>query len=105
MNAGLKKTAMRIRARAIQRCGQLLSEFEKKHGANQNIRDGAGPKVQTRRQAAVDAGLSERQAKTTLRVANVPEDEFDRQVDSENPPTITALAKKGKRKELGKISS
>lgn len=44
-------------ASAIRRCGILLREIEKAHGANQNIRDGNDPKV-TRKQAAQDAGLS-----------------------------------------------
>src|SRR5262245_18950015 len=47
-------------ARAIDRCGALLKEIEPKQGANQNIRDGADPKV-TRKQAAKDAGMSEHQ--------------------------------------------
>lgn len=34
------------------------------NGANQNIRDGEGPKVLTRTKAADNAGLSERQHKT-----------------------------------------
>jgi hypothetical protein len=44
-----------------------------------------------RTQAARDAGLSEHQQKIALRVANVPKDEFERQVESDNPPTNTAL--------------
>ena len=68
--------ADRIQARAIQRAGVILKEIEKAQGANQNIRDGAVPKV-TRTSAADDAGLSERQRKTAIRVANVPEQEFE----------------------------
>jgi hypothetical protein len=51
----------------------LLKEIEKANGANQNIGDGSDPKVLTRKDAAKDAGLSERQAKQSIRVANVPE--------------------------------
>jgi len=39
--------------------------------------------------------MSERQIKTAIRVANVPADEFERQVESSTPPTVTALAKQG----------
>jgi hypothetical protein len=91
--------SIRIQARAIRRCGELLLEFEKQHGANQNIRDGNGPKVYTRKEAAEDAGLSERQQKTAVRVASVPEEEFEAQVESDSPPTVTALAEQGTHKK------
>lgn len=48
-----------------------------------------------RTQAAQDAGLSEHQRKTALRVANVPDSEFESAVDSDNPPTVTELARMG----------
>lgn len=32
---------------------------------------------------------------TALRVATVPEDEFERQVDSDKPPAVTELARQG----------
>lgn len=39
--------------------------------------------------------MSPHQAKQALRVANVPADDFERQVESANPPTISALALQG----------
>ena len=39
--------------------------------------------------------MSERQRVTALRVAAVPESDFAAQVESDTPPTITALAKQG----------
>jgi hypothetical protein len=58
-----------------------------------DARDGADPsKPLTRTQAAEEAGLSERQRKTALRVASVPTEQCEAQVDSENPPTATQLA-------------
>lgn len=92
----LQKMAERIRARAIRRCGELLRQIEPAQGANQNIQDGADPKVLTRTEAATQAGLSERQKKTALRVATVPQADFDTAVESENPPTVTKLAELGK---------
>jgi hypothetical protein len=41
--------------------------------------------------------MSERQQVTAVRVANVPPDEFETAVESEDPPTVTALADMGKR--------
>jgi hypothetical protein len=45
---------------------------------------------------ATNVGLSEHQRKTALRVANVPGEEFERAVESDQPPTVTALAERGK---------
>lgn len=36
--------------------------------------------------------MSERQQITAVRVANVPAEDFERQVDSDVPPTISKLA-------------
>ena len=92
----LRKMADRIQARAIRRCGELLREIKDSRGANQNIREGDHPKVLTRKDAAADAGLSEHQRKTALRIANLPEKEFDAAVESDSPPTVTALAEEGR---------
>lgn len=92
----LMATATRIKARAIRRCGELLKAIEKAQGANQNIRDGSVPKA-GRAAAATRAGLSERQRKDALRVANLPAAEFESAVESEKPPTVTELSEAGKR--------
>lgn len=89
--APLHKHADRIKARAIRRCGELAKQIEPKRGANQNIREGDRPKV-GRTAAANGAGLSPHQLKQALRVANVPKADFERQVESARPPTITKLA-------------
>lgn len=93
----LRKLADRIQARAIRRCGELLKQVPTARGENlPNVeRDATVPTGIVR--TAEAAGLSERQRKTALRVASVEQDEFDRQVDSDDPPTVTALAEQGKR--------
>jgi hypothetical protein len=83
----------RIQACAIRRCGELLREIRPATGAHLK-RDGTVPLSRT--QAATDAGLSERQRKTALRVANVPDDEFEEAIESDDPPTITEVAEQGK---------
>jgi hypothetical protein len=89
--------ADRIQARAIRRCGELLKEIEPaKNQHDANARVGSVPSSRT--QAATDAGMSERQRKTALRVANVPSEEFEQAVESDNLPTVTALAERGKAK-------
>ena len=88
----MRKMADRIQARAIRRCGELLKQVD---------RGKTGPRVEgrhrpvTRTDAAESAGLSERQRKTALRVASVPAEEFEQEVEGEDPPTITALASRG----------
>ena len=90
--------AMRIRSRAVRRCGELLKEIEKGHGKNQNISRDAPTNVTTRKDAATQAGLSKDQAVQSIRVANVPEQEIEEQLESDAPPTITKLAEQGTRK-------
>lgn len=93
----LMKMATRIRDRAIRRAGELLKQIEPAHGANQNIGVGTHTIVLTREDAARDAGMSKHQQVQAIRVANVPAEVFERQVESENPPTVTKLAEQGKK--------
>lgn len=53
----------------------------------------------SRSQAAADAGLSEDQKKQALRVASVPDESFDAQIQSPDVPSITALAEQGTKKK------
>ena len=93
----MEKTALRIRARAIRRGGEILKETEKQsfNGNQHVVRDAADPNHITRKAAAEDAGLSARQAKTMIRVSNVPNKIFEEQIESDTPPTITSLAQQG----------
>ena len=87
---------MRIRARACRRCGVLLQEFEKANGKRTDLEPSGGEP--TRSQAATQAGLSKDQAVNAIRVANVPKEDFEKQVEGEEPPTITKLAEQGTKK-------
>ena len=91
----LMKMATRIRDRAIRRAGELLKQIEPapNHHGNSS-RDGGGPS--SRKEAGEAAGMSDRQVKTAIRVANVPAEDFERQVESATPPTVTKLAEQGK---------
>lgn len=94
------RMATRIRDRAIRRAGELLKQIEPQQGGDRKSaeyqRDGYGP-LMSRRDAGEQAGMSDRQIKTAIRVANIPAADFERQVESANPPTVTALAEQGKR--------
>lgn len=86
----LHKMATRIQSRAVSRCGEILETYDGR-GNNQHS-EGALSKQQVAR----EAGLSEHQQVTATRVANVPREDFERQVESANPPTVTALAEQGR---------
>lgn len=94
----LENTAMRIRARAIRRCGMLLQEVEAK--AHRGKGGGAPPYLSKRKKAGGEAGLSDDQIKNALRVANINGESFEEQVESDDPPTIEALADQGKAQRL-----
>ena len=92
----LLKHAMRIKARAVDRCGELLKEIPP--AANQHEVSAGGGTPTGRMQAARGAGLSRDQAITAIRVANIPREEFERLVESDAPPTIEQLAERGTQK-------
>lgn len=91
----LFNTAMRIKGRAVRRCGELLKKIEAKHTGR--IGRDTPPNSGTRKAAASAAGLSRDQAKQALRVASVPHEQFESAIESDDPPTVTALAKQGKK--------
>lgn len=66
----LRKMAERIQARAIRRCGELLKQVETGQGVRTDLLHDAADMKLTRTEAATQAGLSERQKVTVLRVAN-----------------------------------
>lgn len=93
----MMKMAVRIRDRAIRRAGELLKQIDPaKPGPKTEI--GMGDHTQLGRQAAGEqAGMSKHQQVQAVRVANIPAAEFEKQVESPNPPTVTALAERGKK--------
>jgi hypothetical protein len=84
--------AMRIQGRAVRRAGELLKEIEPANGVRTDL-----GRATTRGSAAAEAGMTEHQRKTALRVANIPPDDFESAVESDAPPTVTALAEMGRR--------
>lgn len=91
----LERMAQRIRARAIRRAGELLKQIEPGQGARDGKR-GEGDHTPLRREdAAREAGMSKHQQVQATRVANIPERDFEKQVDSAKPPTLSQLAAQG----------
>ena len=96
----LSHMALRIRARAIRRCGELIADVPPQQGGNRG-NSATGPRrpnAETRTDVASAAGLSDKERKTALRVAAVPECEFEQAVESDAPPTIQKLAAMGTKK-------
>jgi hypothetical protein len=94
----LHKLAVRIQSRAVRRCGELLKQVMPSKGgrpSNEKTRTDTDTSF-TRTQVATAAGLSKRQKDTALRVATIPQADFDGAVESESPPTVTKLAERGK---------
>lgn len=55
-----------------------------------------GPERSERRKAADEAGLSRHQMYQCLAIARIPQDEFDRLIDSADPPTLEELVRFGR---------
>lgn len=90
---------MRIQARAIDRCGEMLHEIEPSKGGRPSETSGDTPTSLGRFATAKEAGLSRDQTVTALRVNSVPRDQFEQMVESDNPPTVTELAELGTKRQ------
>lgn len=87
----LKNDALRIQRRAEYRMGELLREIEPgKTGPKPELHDGCVTQL-SRRKAAEDAGLSERQRNDAIAIAGIPEREFDDLIETGEVPTKAAL--------------
>jgi hypothetical protein len=93
----LEKMAIRIRDRATRRAGELLKQIPPGKTGPKQLTEGTHTQL-SRTEIAQRAGMSEHQQVTAVRVANIPKEEFDRQVESANPPTLTELARQGTQK-------
>jgi len=92
----LEQMCKRIRARAIRRCGELLKMFDNS-GKRTDLEPKAGtdPRL-SKSEIGKEAGLSKRQIKQANNIANIPEDDFDAQVEQAKVPTVTELSEQGK---------
>lgn len=96
----LRKMAERIQARAIRRAGEILKQIVPQKGKRTDIIPMGGDSPMSRKDAGDDAGMSDDQRKNALRVASIPDEEFNNMVESETPPTVTKLAEIGTKKQL-----
>lgn len=68
------------------RLGESLKEFDARSGDRSKKED---DRLFARRDAATDAGLSEHQAKTARRVANI-HDDFEQVIEAEAPSKLSS---------------
>jgi hypothetical protein len=96
----LYKTAMKIQGRALRRYGELraLIPEEQSNGRPSNKSCLGGHDLSARQQADEAAGMSVKQATTAMRVASIPEEEFEAAIEADDTPTITKLAEMGTKK-------
>jgi len=99
-DAELQKMAERIRARAIRRCGELLRAIKRPEQGGRPTKNGGGSAPVSRAQAGRDAGLSRDQRRDAIRVARVPEADFEAAVESDDPPTVTRLLEERRPKPI-----
>lgn len=97
----LRKMADRIQSRAVRRCQELLKQYPEGHGGARRGDQVVGTdNLNSRRQAAHDAGLSDRQYRTAMAVGEIPAAEFEALVESDEPPTVTQLADMGRQRRF-----
>lgn len=70
--------------------------MENPSGRPDKFRSKRGPEKGERRKLAEDAGLSRHQMYQAMQVASIPEDEFERLVESQEPLGIAELARIGR---------
>ena len=55
-----------------------------------------GPERSDRRKMMDEVGISRHQMYQAMQIANIPEDEFNRLIESDDPPSLTELARFGR---------
>ena len=87
--------AQRIKARAVRRAGELLAQIEPaKTGPKPELSMGTHTEP-SRQDAAREAGFSKHQQVQAVRIASVPKETFEAQVEAPKPATLTQLAQQG----------
>lgn len=80
------------------RAGELAKQMMQPHGSNQHgPRGDEGTLISSVPKEKVQevSGFSERQLNTAVRIANIPAEDFERRIESDFPPSVTALRVEG----------
>ena len=93
----LRKMADRIQARAVDRCGQLIKQIPAgKTGPR--LKSAGQIQLSDRDVARIAAGISKHLASTAVAVNSIQRAKFEREVESDNPPSVTKLAEMGRQR-------
>lgn len=65
-------------------------------GRPDKFRGKRGPERSERRKICEAAGISRHQMHQMMQIGSIPEDEFERLIESDDPPTLTELARIGR---------
>ena len=73
-----------------------MSEDKNPSGRPDKFRGKRGPEKSDRRKMLEAAGFSRHQMYQMMQIGNIPEDEFERLIESQDPPSLTELARIGR---------
>jgi ribosome-binding protein aMBF1 (putative translation factor) len=90
----LQKYAERVRARAVRREGELWKQLDGRPNNAKKQNDASGNLI-SQKDMANHLGVSERHVRTAKNIASIPQQDFERQVESDKPPTLSQLAQQG----------
>lgn len=91
----LERQCQRVRARAVRRQGELLSQIKTAQGARNDLPTSIPEGQKFRADIARDAGITPKQAQNAVRIASIPEKDFEAQVEAPKPATLSQLAAQG----------
>jgi len=90
---GLENTARRIRARAARRCGELLQQYDARGGDQSKSEAPLNFANPSRTEAAKTVGMSHYQQRSAMRLASIPKDQFESEVERNPAPGTGKLAR------------
>jgi N6-adenosine-specific RNA methylase IME4 len=92
--------ARRIQCRAMRRMGKVIALIEPGKPGPKSELSTTNVTQLNKTETARAAGISKRQQDTAFKVADIPENDFEKLVEAEKAPTISGLIREIKRKEL-----
>jgi hypothetical protein len=94
-NIDLERRLIEIRLRAERKAGEILKATEKAKGSPGNQHTGPVASADQSKTLA-EIGVSKDQSSKWQQLADIPEEYFEAMVESDDPPSVTALADAGK---------
>jgi hypothetical protein len=82
----LENYARRIRLRAVRRCGDLLLTYDGRGGDRTKTVTALDFAQPSRAAVAQEAGLTEHKTRVAVKIATIPEEDFEAAVESNQPP-------------------